>query len=359
MHRTDRWTQRLSALDNAGLQRSVRTLQPIGPTTAVLDGREVIVACSNDYLGLAHHPDVRAACIGTGSTGSRLISGSRPVHAALEAAIEDWFGQPALLFGSGYHANLAVLSTLPVAGDVVASDALNHASLIDGLRLSKATRTIVAHAAPEAVGKADYLVLEGLYSMDGDVPPLAEYSTDPLLIVDEAHALGVLGPQGRGAAAAAGVRPDVTIATFGKAGGSAGAFVVGPPALKALLMSQGRSFIFTTAMPEPVAAMALAAIPILRAASDRRQRLADRVQRFRDGLSALGHRALGAHHIVPIVVGDQAMSLSAKLLEAGVFAPGIRPPTVAAGAERIRFTISSEHTEEQVDRILDALGPAC
>lgn len=358
MPRTTRWSQRLSTLAESGLRRTVRTLQPTSATTALLDGTEVIVACSNDYLGLAHHPDVLAAACGAGATGSRLISGSRPVHAALEDALEDWFGQPALLFGSGYHANLAVLSTLPEQGDVVASDALNHASLIDGLRLAKATRRIVPHADPSAVGDANYVVLEGLYSMDGDIPPIAAYPRDPLLIVDEAHALGVIGPGGRGASAAAGITPDVTIGTFGKAGGGAGAFVVGEPAVKQLLISQGRSFIFTTAMPEPVAAMALAAVTLLRNASDRRERLAARVTQFRNGLTELGWSALGDHHIVPIVVGDQAMTLSNQLLEAGVFAPGIRPPTVAPGAERIRFTLCSEHSTTQIERILDALGPA-
>ncbi|TNE87913.1 MAG: 8-amino-7-oxononanoate synthase [Deltaproteobacteria bacterium] len=357
MSRTARWTRRNQELAERGLRRAVRTLTPTGPTTGVLDGREVIVACSNDYLGLAADPQVQAAARGGGATGSRLISGSRPAHRALEEALEDWLGRPALLFNSGYQANLAVLSTLPEAGDVVASDALNHASLIDGLRLSRATRRIVPHADPDAVGDADYLVLEGLYSMDGDVPPLTRYPEAPLRIVDEAHALGVLGPEGRGASAAAGLVPDVFVGTFGKAGGSAGAFVSGPAELIDLLTSRGRSFIFTTALPEPVAHMALAGLTRLRTADDRRERLAANVRRLRDGLAELGWQALGDHHIVPIVVGDGAMDLAARLLDGGVFAPGIRPPTVPAGQERLRLTVSSEHTEAQIDRILEVLGP--
>lgn len=357
MSRYDRWERRHRELVGQGLDRAVRTLVPTGPTTARLDGREVIVACSNDYLGIAADAEVQRAAVGGGATGARLISGARPVHHALEEALAEWLGRPALLFNSGYHANLAVLSTLPQAGDVVASDALNHASLIDGMRLSKATRRIVPHADPTAVGDADYLVLEGLYSMDGDVPPLADYPTEPLRIVDEAHALGVLGPAGRGASAAAGLVPDVLVGTFGKAGGAAGAFVSGPPALIELLTSQARSFIFTTALPEPVAHLALAGLRRLITADDRRERLATNVARLREGLAALGWRPLGAHHIVPIVVGDQAGPIAARLLDHGVFAPMIRPPTVAPGAERLRLTVSSEHTPEQLDRILEALGP--
>lgn len=357
MSRTARWSHRVQDLRDRGLDRSVRTLTPTSSTTARIDGQEVLVACSNDYLGLAHHPEVRAAATGGGATGSRLISGSRPVHRALEAELEDWLGRPALLFNSGYHANLAVLSTLPEAGDVVASDALNHASLIDGMRLSKATRRIVPHGEPAAVGAADYLVLEGLYSMDGDVLPLRAYPEKPLRIVDEAHAIGVLGPQGLGASAAQGHTPDVLIGTFGKAGGSAGAFVSGPPELIELLTSRGRSFIFTTAMPEPLAAMALAGLRLMRSADERRERLAARTERLRRGLAQLGWEALGAHHIVPIVVGEGAMALSKRMLEAGVFVPGIRPPTVPAGGERLRLTVCSEHSEDQMDQILDALGP--
>jgi 8-amino-7-oxononanoate synthase len=357
MSRYERWERRHQELLDRGLDRVVRTLIPTGPTTALLDGREVIVACSNDYLGIAAHPDVQAAATGGGATGARLISGARPVHRALEEELSAWLGRPALLFNSGYHANLAVLSTLPQVGEVVASDALNHASLIDGIRLAKATRRIVPHADPAAVGEADYLVLEGLYSMDGDVPPLADYPSAPLRIVDEAHALGVLGPQGRGASAAAGLAPDVLIGTFGKAIGAAGAFVSGPDPLVSLLTSQARSFIFTTALPEPVAHLALAGLRCTIGADDRRERLFANVHRLREGLHQLGWCPLGSHHIVPIIAGDRAGELAARLLAHGVFAPLIRPPTVPAGAERIRLTVSSEHTADQLDRILEAIGP--
>ena len=192
--------------------------------------------------------------------------------------------------------------------------------------------------------------------MDGDKPPFASYPGEPWLAVDEAHAVGCLGPKGQGAAAEAGVTPDIIIGTFGKAYGAAGAFVIGPPELKHLLISQGRGFIFTTGMAEPVAAMALAGVRL--ATTELRQRLAARVQRFRSGLAQLGWKPLGSAHIVPLVVGQKAMALSAKLLKNGVLAPGIRWPTVSAGQERLRFTVSAAHSDNQIDTILDALGPA-
>ncbi|MEQ1501243.1 MAG: aminotransferase class I/II-fold pyridoxal phosphate-dependent enzyme [Myxococcota bacterium] len=354
--RLDPVHRRLAAIRAAGRERRVVTATPTGPTTARIDGRDVIVACSNDYLGLAWDPVVRAAATGGGATGSRLISGARPVHRAVEEALEDWLGRPALLFGSGYLANLAVFSTVCEQGDVVASDAANHASIIDGLRLSPATRRVVPHADPSAIpADARLIAVEGLYSMDGDLAPLAAYPRGPWLAVDEAHAIGCLGPGGRGVAAAAGVVPDLTIGTFGKAFGGSGAFVCGSRAWIELLVNAGRSFVFTTAPPEPVAAMALAALR--RATDELRQRLAANVVRFRRSLRELGWTPLGDAHIVPIVTGPSAMALAARLRDRGVFAPGIRWPTVPAGRERIRFTVSAVHTDDQLDAICDALGP--
>jgi 8-amino-7-oxononanoate synthase len=351
------WTDRLAAIRAADQWRTLRTVAPTGPTTGTVDGRPCILACTNDYLGLAWDPTVRAAATGGGAGGSRLISGTRPAHHALEAALEERFGRPALFFPSTWHANLAVLQAAFAPGDEVASDALNHASIIDGLRLGRATRRVVPHADPDAVpATARAVVVEGLFSMDGDSPDLRRYPTAPWLIVDEAHAVGALGPDGRGAAAAQGVTPDVLIGAFGKAYGAAGGFVIGPPALRELLINAGRSFLFTTAPPEPVAALALAG---LRAATDeRRAALADRVAQLRRGLQALGWSPLGHAHIVPLVVGPNALALAARLLERGVFAPAIRYPTVPRGQERLRFTVSAAHTPTQIDQILAALGPA-
>ncbi len=353
--RTRPWRARLEAIEAAGRTRTLRTLAPTGPVTGRLDGHDVLVACSNDYLGLAWEPSVQQAARGGGAGASRLISGSRPVHDALEGALGAHFGGRALLFPSGYQANLAVLSTICGPGQSIASDALNHASIIDGLRLSKARRTVVPHADPRAIpAEVDAVVVEGLYSMDGDTPPLAEYPTSPWLIVDEAHAVGCLGPGGRGVAAQLGRKPDALIGTFGKAYGASGAFVVGPDELIDLLINAGRSFIFTTAPPEPVAAMALAGLQA--ATDDRRARLAANAQRLRTALTQLDWDVRGEHHILPVVVGSNAMAISEDLLQSGVFAPGIRYPTVPAGQERIRFTASAAHTDDQLDRIAEVMG---
>jgi 7-keto-8-aminopelargonate synthetase-like enzyme len=359
MDRFSRWSARLEAIASLGQGRRLQSVDPTGPTTALVDGKPVIVACSNDYLGLAHHPDVIAAAQGRGAGASRLIGGTRPAHEALEQAIEAWFGRPALLFPSGYQANLAVFSTVCGPGDRIASDALNHASIIDGVRLSRAERTIAAHADPAAIPPDTRLIaVEGLYSMDGDMPPLARYPRDPWLAVDEAHAIGCLGPLGRGAAAAQGLTPDILIGTLGKALGSSGAFVVGPPELKSLLINSARSFIFTTAPPEPVAQMALAATRLATRDDALREALSARVQRFRQSLCQLGWKPLGAAHVVPVVVGPRVMEVAARLLQNGVLAPGIRFPTVPRGLERIRFTVSAAHTDEQLDRVALALGLA-
>ena len=216
-------------------------------------------------------------------------------------------------------------------------------------------RTIVAHGDPSRLSAdARMVVVEGLYSMDGDTLPLQHYTGTHWLAVDEAHAVGVLGPDGRGVAAAQGVEPDFLVGTLGKAFGAYGAFVVGPPSLRQLLISQGRSFIFTTGLPEPVVRAATAALA--HATRERRERLASRVKHFRRGLAHLGLTALGEHHIVPIIFGDKTMAVADALLRQGFWAAGIRAPTVPSGLERVRFTLSSEHTVEQIDRLLDALN---
>lgn len=313
----------------------------------------MLVACSNDYLGLA----AQVAGLGAGAGSSRLISGTRPAHTALEAELEDWLGTPALFFTSGYHANLAVFSTIPESGQRVASDALNHASIIDGLRLSRASRCVVPHAAPREIpDEVDLIAVEGLYSMDGDIPPFSDYPTAPLLAVDEAHAIGVLGPEGRGAAAAAGVQPDILIGTFGKAFGAAGAFVAGPPELKELLINAARSFIYTTAPPESVARAALGGLRLARDRPELRERTLSHARWLRDQLTAQGWEVPGDAHILPVRCGSAAMQLSARLLESGVYAPGIRAPTVAPGTERIRITVSAAHSESDLNRIAEAFG---
>jgi 7-keto-8-aminopelargonate synthetase-like enzyme len=273
---------------------------------------------------------------------------------ALEERIEEHFGRPALVFSSGYQANLAVMSTLLGGDMVVGSDALNHASIIDGLRLSSASVSIVPHLS-FPVG-LDAHVCEGLYSMDGDTPDFSNRK-EGLLVVDEAHAVGCFGPGGRGVAASQGVVPDVLIGTFSKAYGAAGAFVVAPEEAKELLVSAGRSFVYTTALAEAAARAALCGFNL--ATDELRERLSNNVRRFRRGVDQLGLEVRGSHHIVPIVMGDRTMEISQKLLERGVFVPGIRAPTVPQGEERLRFSISAAHDSEAIDRALEALEQCC
>lgn len=356
--RFSRLAARVAALDAAGLRRRLRRVEPLGATTARVDGREMLLFCSNDYLGLAEHPEVKAAfCAGGGAGSARLVSGNRPAHDALEAALSEHFGRPTTLFPSGYQANLGLLTTVLEAGDLAVSDALNHASIIDGLRLSRAERRVLEHGRPDQVPVGARLaVTESLFSMDGDVADLAAWSGAHWLAVDEAHAVGTLGPGGRGVAAAQGVEPDFLVGTLGKSYGSAGAFVVGPPALRELLLSTARAFVYTTGMPEPVANAALVG---LRLADDaRRERLAANASRLRNGLLDLGLPALGSAHIVPVLTGAATMAVAARLAEAGIFAPGIRYPTVARGQERVRLTVCAEHTAEEIDRGVEAMGRA-
>ena len=346
--------RRAQAIENTGLKRVLVPLDFTGPTTAYIENREVQVFSSNDYLGLAWNPDVRNAWRGGGCGSSRLLTGSRAAHEALESALEELFGQPALVFSSGYQANLAVLTTLFGAGDTVCSDELNHASLIDGLRLSKSTKKIQPHGMPpSAENNFTGLVAEGLFSMDGDTLNLQAWSNAGWLVVDEAHAVGATGPRGKGVAAEQGVHPQVVIGTLGKAYGAAGAFVIGPKELKELMISTARSFVYTTALAEPAAHAALEGLK--QATNERRERLADRTARFRKGLGELGLPTRGQHHIVPVLTRENTMQIAQELSKHGVFVPGIRAPTVPIGEERLRFSLSAEHTNDQVDQALELL----
>lgn len=349
----------LEAVRSRGQHRRLRPLRPTGAARAVdAEGRELRVFCSNDYLALAQHPDVLAAWQGGGAGSARLISGDRPAHHALEAALSELFGRPATLLSSGWHANLALLGTVLRRGDTASSDAANHASIIDGLRLSRANKVVLPHGSTALPEGARLHCTEGLFSMDGDRPALVRAAEraraqGTWLMVDEAHTVGVCGPGGRGEAAAQGVEPDFLVGTLGKAYGAYGAFVVGPPVLRELLLSRGRTFLFTTGLPEPVCRAALQGLAL--ATESRRGLLRDRVRRLRSGLQQLGLIALGDRHIVPLVLGPQTMTISEKLLEHGFFVPGIRAPTVPPGQERLRITLSAAHSDDDIDQLLDAL----
>jgi len=372
----------LVALDAAGLGRHLRTVDGAQGPRVRLDGREVVMMSSNNYLGLADHPEIREAAaraartLGAGAGASRLISGHMRLHAECEERIAAFKGAPAaLVFSTGYMANVGVLASVVGAGDLILSDALNHASMIDGTRLSKAEVRVFAHADPDAVRAAltdreryrnVLIATDGVFSMDGDVAPLAEYARiarehDASLYVDDAHGVGTVGPGGRGSPHAAGVEDevDIVMGTLGKALGGFGAYVTGSPTLRAYLVNRARSFVFTTAPPPAQLAAAIAADDVLeRDGAALIGRLCDNVAYWRAGLETLGADTLGSTtNIVPILTGDNrtTMEVCEQLLKAGVYAQGIRPPTVPEGMGRLRTTVMATHTRADLDLALGAL----
>jgi glycine C-acetyltransferase/8-amino-7-oxononanoate synthase len=373
--------ERLEELRERGLYRRLRLLSgPQGPRVE-LDGRPVLLLCSNNYLGLAAHPRVREAAAeaalrwGAGAGASRLISGTMEPHRQLESRLAEFKGyEAALLFGSGYLANTGVIAAMAGAGEVIFSDALNHASIVDGCRLSRAETFVYRHGDLEhlawgmeqAADRASLIVTDGVFSMDGDVAPLA-----PLLelarrhgcrlMVDEAHATGAIGPGGRGSVAAAGLsgEVDLIVGTLGKALGSYGAYVCATAETVDFLVNSARPFIFSTAPPPPSVAAAAAALDLLSA--DRVERLQANANRFRAALGAEGlDTGASRTQIVPVEVGEAepAMALCERLLEAGVFAQGIRPPTVPEGSSRLRFTVMATHTPEELEDAAGRVGEA-
>ncbi len=377
--RADFLDEELQQIKDAGLYRRLRRVERDQDSTLILDGREVINFSSNNYLGIANHPALAAAAkaaidrYGCGSGASRLISGNMTLHEELEAQLAEFKNtEAALVFNSGYQANIGILSTLSGEGDVILSDALNHASIIDGCRLSKAQTLVYSHcdlAALEvalkqaASARRRLIVSETIFSMDGDEAPLAEIVElaeryDAMVMVDEAHGTGVFGANGAGVVAKLGLASRVLIqmGTLGKALGGFGAYVAGSRALCDLLINRCRSFIFTTALPPAVMAMALAAIDLVQSEPQRREALQHNCRKLKKGLSRLGFE-LGRSEspILPLIVGDAArcMALSAALLERGVFAQGIRPPTVPVGTSRLRITSMATHSDAQIDRALN------
>jgi 8-amino-7-oxononanoate synthase len=322
--------------------------------------------CSNDYLALAARP---APAQASGAGSSRLVAGEREVHAVLEAEVADFVGQPAsVVFTSGYAANVGLLSALAGADDLIVSDALNHASLIDGARLSRARIAIVPHLDTEAVASAlrargrgrAFVVTESYFSMDADSPDLGALRSlcdehGAALIVDEAHALGVLGPEGRGLCAERGVRADAIIGTFGKAFGAAGAFVAGCPALAVWLWNRARSFVFSTGLSPAIAAAALDGMRCARQESWRREAALRAAIQLRRGLGALGGDLRGSGHVVPWIVGDtrKAMHLAQSLEIKGIDVRAIRPPSVPPGTARLRFTTTAAHREADIQRAVE------
>jgi len=370
----DRVRARLKGLEQSGL---VRTLNP--PAGVDLS--------SNDSLGLANHPRVKAAMAaaiaseGVGSTGSRLLRGERRRFAALEERFARFKGtERSLYFSSGYLANLAVMTTFAEGDDVIVSDERNHASLIDGIRLSPARREIVAHNDVGAVRRAlraeagepcraeRFLVVESLFSMDGDEAPLVAYAaacaaTGAHLIVDEAHAVGVYGERGTGLIEAHGIadRVFLSINTAGKALGVSGAFVAGPAWAIDYLIQRARPFIFSTAPPPALAAALDASLDVIEGEPQRRALLRATVEKLRARLAAAGVPAgTGSSHIIPIVIGDNAAALAAAeaLQAAGFDVRAIRPPTVPPGTARLRLSVNVNLTDDLIDRFVPALASA-
>ena len=370
--------------DRRAIRRRLRPLDSgIGPRV-VIDGRSVIQLCSNDYLGLAAHPAVTRAAAdaalayGAGAGSARLIVGTSAPHAALERDIAGLKQtEAAVVLSSGYHANAGVLPIVAGAEDVIFSDALNHASLIDGCRLSRATVRVYRHADAghldrllhEAGGfRRRVIVTETVFGMDGDLAPLADLIAaarrhDAWIVVDEAHATGVFGRTGGGLVAQLGLSDavDVQIGTLSKALGALGGYVAGSAALVDWVINAARTFIYTTALPPAAVAAARAAIAVLAAEPERRDRVWSHATWLRERLTEIGYR-LGPSRspILPVVVGDAeaAVRLGDALLARGVLAPAIRPPTVPDGTARLRVTPMATHTAEDLAAAIDAFAAA-
>src|ERR1700733_165084 len=351
---------RLDELSSLGLRRRTRLVSGPQGAHVLLDGRPVLLLCSNNYLGLADHPRV-------GAGASRLVSGTMTIHRRLEQRLADFKRRPrALLFGSGYLAHTGIVPALARPGDVIFSDALNHASIVDGCRLSRAEVFVYDHCDVEhlrwgiesAEGRGTLIVTDSVFSMDGDIAPLAEIAELAArfglrTVVDEAHATGAIGPGGRGAVAAARLEDeiDVIVGTLGKALGSYGAFAACDASMARYLTNAARTFVFSTALPPPVVAGALAALDLLASEPRRVQRLATNADTLREALAAEGLEAGdSATQIVPLVIGDaaQAVAVSEAALERGVFAQAIRPPTVPEHTSRLRLAVMATHREREL-----------
>lgn len=374
----------LEELRSQGLYRGTRLITGRQSARVTLAGREALLLCSNNYLGLAGHPALAEASIraierfGASSGASRLVSGTMELHEQLEQAVAAFKGtEAALIFNSGHAANTGIIPALVGRGDAVYSDRLNHASIVDGIRLSGARLFRYAHndhqqlagllEAHDGFGRR-LIVTDGVFSMDGDIAPLAELAAlkqkhGALLMVDDAHGSGVLGEHGRGSADLLGVSDsvDIQMGTFGKALGSFGAYAAVSAELRELLLNKSRSFIFSTSLPPAVLAASCAALELVQSPEGEllRKRLHANSTLFRNGLGQMGFvLPEGTTQIMPVITGhsDVTMGFSGALLEEGIFAQGIRPPTVPAGSCRIRFTIMATHTGGELEQAMETIG---
>ena len=374
---------RLQEIRDRGLYRRLRCVSgPQGPRV-LLDGRPVLLLCSNNYLGLADHPRVREAAAeaamryGAGSGASRLVSGNMTIHRRLEEQLAAFKGaETCLLFGSGFLANAGVVSALAREGDVVFSDKLNHASIVDGCRLSRAQTFVYDHCdvdhlewgLRQAAGRGSLIVTDGVFSMDGDVAPLMEIVElaqryDARVMVDEAHGTGCVGPGGRGLVASLALEEevDVVVGTLGKSLGSYGAYVLCDKPMAKYLINTARTLIFSTALPPPAVAAAIAALELLREQPRRVEKLQRNGRVLREALGESGLPVpAGDTPIVPVIVGDARATVAAsdRALERGIFAQPIRPPTVPAGTSRLRLAVMASHTKSELREAAQVLAAA-
>ncbi|MBI5326835.1 MAG: 8-amino-7-oxononanoate synthase [Deltaproteobacteria bacterium] len=391
--------QELSRLKDAGLYRSLSLIQGAQEPRVAINGREVIILCSNNYLGLANHPKIKEAAIksiekyGFGSGASRLVSGNMEPHRELEERLARFKGtEAALVFNSGYHANIGIISALVGKGDVIFSDKLNHASIVDGCLLSKAELKRYPHCDMDRLERLlqetekgrsgatekdltahqfanspirKLIITDGIFSMDGDIAPLQDISVladkyNCVLMVDDAHATWVLGINGKGTLEHFGIdNPDIIqMGTLGKALGCFGAYVAGSRKLIDYLINKARSFIYTTSLPPTVCAAGIAAIDIIEDEPQIRQGLWDRVKFFRKGLKEAGLNTMQSEtQIIPILIGeaDKAVRISRSLLDKGIFVQAIRPPTVPEGTSRLRITLMANHSLDDLKYALDTI----
>jgi 8-amino-7-oxononanoate synthase len=367
--------QELSDLDHRHLLRRLATVGSAQGPRVTMNGRSVLLLCSNNYLGLAEHPALReAACrameqYGFGSGASRLVSGNTDLHEELERVIAAFKGaEAAVLFNSGHAANTGIIPALAGEGDVILSDSLNHASIIDGCRLSRAQTVVYRHKDVDHVEdllkghqarRRKLIVTDGVFSMDGDIAPLPHLVSlaekhGAILMVDDAHATGVLGKNGRGTVEHFGLqgRVQIQMGTLGKALGSFGAYAAGNRDIIQYLMNRSRSFLFSTSLPPAVCAASISAIGLVDSESWRRVRLWENRNRFVAGLHSLGISTGDSETpIIPVIIGEAEKALAAaqRILEEGVFATAIRPPTVPQGSARIRATVMATHSDEDID----------
>lgn len=379
----DELAARLDDLRDRGLYRKLRLISgPQGPRV-LLDGKPVLLLCSNNYLGLADHPRVRKAAAdaamrwGAGAGASRLVSGNMTIHRRLEERISEFKGSEAcVLFGSGYLANAGIVSALAREGDVVFSDSLNHASIVDGCRLAKARTFVYDHCdldhlefgLREAGGRGALIVTDGVFSMDGDIAPLegivelaARY--DARVMVDDAHGMGTIGPGGRGSVAEAGLEDevDIVVGTLGKALGAYGAYACTSRTMAKYLVNTARTLIFSTALPPPAVAAAAAALELLADEPQRVERLQRNARVMREALAEQGMRTGGSTtQVLPLVVGqaDDAVRVCERALERGIFAQAIRPPTVPDGSSRLRLAVMASHTRTELQEAATVLAQA-